>query len=280
MHSAHTARAEELIWSGQGALGQGPGPASPDADAHDGVLEVEDAGLEGGQEGVAQPDAHADAAVLVKQENSSVGDHQKQPAAAGEQEAGPSGQAAEDTWASVAIFGQEIAADEHKPDQQDLAGTQPGTDRLSEPPDDSSKPHQTTAQTAANDQQEEEPASSHQGGLDPSGLEAAVQPSNEDIAPGNIQNPMPEPDQANQQAPPVQTFIVLCREKGEMQIFALPEMQLLFSYNNVVEGPPLLTQGGSSPSPSGKAEEEEGQVQVVEACMASFGASYVSGQTC
>lgn len=231
---------------------------TPGAEGYDGVVEVEDAGLEGVQEGVTRGAAGVQPA--IKQEKIDDGsqhmqDEQQNQAASSpgqplstavkdELQAGNlqehkevriSEEAdAQTSTVSAAIFDSEIAKTDQGSQQQ------PTADRInSEPPDAS---HDLPGLTSTDNQtpQEEE-----------------------------------EAGPANQQVPHVQTYIVLCREQSIMQIFALPEMQLVFSYSNVVEGALLLTQGASSPTPLGG---EEAQTHVTEARLESFGPTVVPGQ--
>ena len=277
-HLAHSSQPDEVAQIAEEGLRQ----ASPGAQAHDRILEVEDAGLEGGQEGATQDVSKAGTA--VKQEGAEGAEQheaaqQNQAAAAStskagnEEDVGPTDRAEADNKASIAIFGEEIATNDSKPAAEDV-GQQEGEKAMdTEPPDDSSKLNHAAVLTIS---AEGEAGSSLGQASDSANPETVIQPRNSDATPGDIQHPHSEPGPASLQAPPVQTFIVLCRRNGLMQIFVLPDMQLLFSYSNVVEGPLLLTQGGQSPV--GKAEEDSSQVQLVEACMESFGASYVSGE--
>ena len=257
MQSAHSAHLS-LAQSEPGALAEGQAQPTPEAEGYDGVVEVEDAGLEGGQEGVT-PGA-ADVQPAVKQEKTDNGsqhmqEEQRNQAASSsgqapsiavkdepqaenpkeQEEVGPSGEAdAQISTASEAIFGSEIV--------QGNQGSQ--------------------QQPNADQKQSELPDASHE-------LAGLI----------STDNQMPQEEEeagpASQQAPHIQTYIVLCREQSIVQIFALPDMQLVFSYSNVVEGPLLLTQGGSSPSP---LAGEEAQTHVTEACLESFGATVVPGQ--
>ena len=260
MQSAHSAHLG-LTQSATGALAEGQAQTTPGAEGYDGVVEVEDAGLEGGQEGVTQGAAGVQPA--VKQEKTDDGsqhmqeEQQNQAATCSgqapsvavkdepqagnlsrteQEEVGPSREAdAQTSTASVAIFGNKIAKTDQDSQQQPTAG------RINtEPPDASHElPGLTSTENQMTEKEEEE-----------------------------------EAGPADQQVPHVQTYIVLCREQDILQIFALPEMQLIFSYNNVVEGPLLLTQGGSSPTPLGG---EEAQTHVTEACLESFGPTVVPG---
>ncbi len=250
-HSAHLS----LTQSEPGALAEGQAQKT---EGYDGVVEVEDAGLEGGQEGVTQGAAGVQPA--VKQEKTDDGsqhmqEEQENQAASSsgqapviavkdelqagnlkeQEEVGPSGEAdAQPSTAREAIFGSEIAKTDHGSQQQ------PTTDKISSEPPDAS--HDLPGPTSTGNQmpQEEEEA----------GL-------------------------SDQQVSHTQTYIVLCREQSIVQIFALPEMQLVFSYSGVVEGPLLLTHGGCSPTPLGG---EEAQTHVTEARLESFGPTVVPGQ--
>ena len=247
-----------LAQSEPGALAEGQAQTTPEAEGYDGVVEVEDAGLEGGQEGVTQGAAGVQPA--VKQEKTDDGsqhmqeEQQNQAASSSgqapsiavkdepqagnldeQEEVGPSGEAdAQTSNASVAIFGSEIAKQDQGSQQQ------PTADRMNSEPPDASHDLPGLASTDNQTLHEEE-----------------------------------EAGPANQQVPHTQTYIVLCREQAIVQIFALPEMQLIFSYSNVVEGPLLLTQGGSSPTPLGG---EAAQTHITEACLESFGPTVVPGQ--
>ena len=230
---------------------------TPGADGYDGVVEVEDAGLEGGQEGVTQGAAGVQPAVkqektdddsqhMQEEQQTQAASSSGQPPSSAvkdelqagnlkeQEEVGPSGEAdAQTSTASEAVFGSEIATD-HDSQQQ------PTADRINSEPPDASQELPGLAFTDNQTPQEEE-----------------------------------EAGPSNQQVPHTQTYIVLCREQSIVQIFALPEMQLVFSYNNVVEGPLLLTQGSSSPTPLGA---EEAQTHITEACLESFGPTVVPGQ--
>ena len=253
-HSAHLSLAQ----SEPAALADGQAQTPPEAEGCDGIVEVEDAGLEGGQEGVTQGAAGVQPA--VKQEKTDDGsqhmqeEQQNQAASSSGQapsiavkdepqagnlkeheEVGASGEAdAQTRTASVAIFGSEIAKTDQGSQQQQNA------DKMNpEPPDASQELPGLTFTDNQTPQAEEEAGP------------------------------------ANQQVPHIQTYIVLCREQGLMQIFALPEMQLIFSYSNVVEGALLLNQGGSGPSSLGG---EEAQTHITEARLESFGPTVVQGQ--
>lgn len=245
----------------QGAGAEGQAPASPAAEGLEGIVEVEDAGLEGGQEGVTQGVTAAEPVIKQEtlgddnqhsmeeqrqQQDASTSDPSQPAEVKGELQARLESPdtAMPDSRASEAIFGSEIALPEqsiHTP--------------------------------------EEEAEPSHQQAPDSTLLDVAVHPDDGEMAAGSIQNPNAEAGPVVEQAAPLQTCIVVCREGGSLQIFALPDMQLLFSYSNAVEGPPLLTQGGSSPSSLSKPGEEA-EVHIVEARMESFGAANVSGQQC
>ncbi len=250
-HSAHLSLAQ----SEPGALAEGLAQMTPGAEGYDGVVEVEDAGLEGGQEGVTpgvqpavkqektddgsqhmQEEQQTQAASSSGQASSTAVKNEPQVENLKEQEeVGPSGGAdAQTSTASVAMFGSEIAKQDQDTQQQ------PTPDKMNSEPHDASQELPGLTSTDNQTPQEEE-----------------------------------ETGPANQQVPHIQTYIVLCREQGIMQIFALPEMQLIFSYSNVVEGPLLLTQAGSSPTPLGG---EEAQTHVTEALLESFGPTVVPGQ--
>ena len=268
VHSWHSTQPRNVL---QDALGQEP-TLSP---ARDGLLEVQDAGLEGGQEGVM-----AEGGTHVKPEGAGDGDRQ-----AGEEErsrdAGTltckpeaSGQASEEAEPgvqgeagrpSVAIFGEEIAAEE----QVSLMDSVPGK---------SAWPAVggiDTELVVFDDPVGEAAASSEQRHSDSPQLDESMELSGESATAGSPGHDTAEPSPANQQTPAVQTYIVLCRDNGWLQIFALPEMELVFHCRKVAEGPPLLTHGGSSPP--GDAGEEDVGVQIVEACMESFGPSNAAG---
>ncbi|DBA84714.1 TPA: hypothetical protein ACH3X1_005967 [Trebouxia sp. C0004] len=259
LHRAQSAHSGELSLakSACGALAEGQAQMNPGAEGYDGVMEVEDAGLEGGQEGVTHGTAGVQPAVKQERtdnDSQNMQEEQRTQAASSsgqapsiavkdelqaenlkeQEEVGTSGEAdAQTSTASVAIFGSEITKTDSGSQQQPLA------DRVNTEPPDAS--HELPGLTSTDNQtpQEEE-----------------------------------EAGPANQQVPHVQTYVVLCREQGIMQIFALPEMQLIFSYNNVVEGPLLLIQGGSTPTPLGG---EEVQTHVTEARLESFGPTMVPG---
>ena len=75
MQSAHSAHLG-LTQSATGALAEGQAQTTPGAEGYDGVVEVEDAGLEGGQEGVTQGAAGVQPA--VKQEKTDDGSQHMQ----------------------------------------------------------------------------------------------------------------------------------------------------------------------------------------------------------
>lgn len=257
MQSAHSAHLS-LAQSEPEALAEGPAQMTPGADGYDGVVEVEDAGLEGGQEGVTQGAAGVQPAVkqektdddsqhMQEEQQTQAASSSGQPPSSAvkdelqagnlkeQEEVGPSGEAdAQTSTASEAISGSEIAKTDHDSQQQ------PTADRMNSEPPDASQELPGLAFTDNQTPQEEE-----------------------------------EAGPSNQQVPHTQTYIVLCREQSIVQIFALPEMQLVFSYSNVVEGPLLLTLGGSSPTPLGA---EEAQTHITEACLESFGPTVVPGQ--
>ena len=71
------------------------------------------------------------------------------------------------------------------------------------------------------------------------------------------------------------SFIVLCRENGWLQLYALPDMELIFLYQHASDGAPVMGEGGSSPDPRGL--EGGSALQTVEVCMQSFGPTTTSG---
>ena len=267
VHSSLTA---DSARGAQGPEAEGQGPAGEQP--HDMILEVEDAGLEGGQEGVAKGSQVwvAEEPAAVKQERdggeaqqAASGSAKAEPVHVKEEEAEGSGQQGSGDKPSIAIFGEEIAAGsgvKHEDEsanphlRQDQAGSATHVDRASSSAQDPQNPDQITQ-----DSKQSLPQQDKSEPLESNGL---------------AQHSISEPTPANQPLPAVKTFTVLCRENGMLQIFALPDMQLLFSYSNPIEGPPLLTQGGSSPR---QPEEEEARVRAVEARMESFGPRDTSG---
>ena len=247
----HSAKAAESAKDAQGPDAEGQGLA--EAQPRDRILEVEDGGLEGGQEGVAQEPA------AVKQERER-GDAQQLPSGSGSaSEAEPvrvKEEEAEESRdkSSVAIFGDEIASDSNVKHEDDSADPQLRQDQAAATQDLQSNLTQMARDSKDSLGQQNSPELLQSIAL------ADHSPS--------------DPPTAKRPLPAVQTFTVLCRENGLLQIFALPDMQLLFSYTNPTEGPPLLTQGGSSPH---QPAEEEAKVRVVEARMESFGPRDASG---
>ena len=166
--------------------------------------------------------------------------------------------------ASVAVFGDEIASDGNIKHEDESADPQLRQDQAG-------SATETNAAAAAVD------------GLQ-SNLSHMAQDSKESLQQQDRPEPLrstaladqspSDPTMTKQQLPAVKAFTVLCRENGLLQIFALPDMQLLFSYTNPIEGPPLLTQGGSSPH---QPTQEEAKERVVEARMESFGPRDASG---
>lgn len=262
VHSAPSTEAAESTMDAQGADVEGQGLAGEQP--HDMIVEVEDGGLEGGQEGVAEQ------AAPVKQEKN--GEDAQQPAPASdaggdihvkeEEEAQTSEQQDAESKPSMAIFDTEIAAgNETKTEddpadpllRQDHAGSDASASQLA------AEALDMPGQHAKHDSAQQQHSKS---------------PDLDNMADTGAQNPTCDSWSNRQQQPPVKTFIVLCRENGMLQIFALPEMQLLFTYTNPSDGPSLLTPGGSSPP---QPEAEEVRVQVVEARMESFGPKDASG---
>ena len=261
VHSAASAEAAESTAQAADAKGQGIAGEQP----HDMILEVEDGGLEGGQEGVAEQ------AAPVKQEKN--GEEGQQPAPASdegenvhvpEEEEAQSLEQNAESKPSVATFGEEIpAGNENKTEDQSV--------------------DQQLRQSQAGSATESDAAASQAAaGLHDTSWQAAQhakqalakqQHSDVPVVDAPTDTGAPTSGSWSNNAP-VKTFIVLCRENGLLQIFTLPEMQLLFTYTNPSDGPLLLTQGGSSPPQS---EEEEVRVQVVEARMESFGPRDASG---
>ena len=283
MRSAYSSQPGDPTQSLQGAGEEGQATASPAAEGHDGIVEVEDAGLEGGQEGVTQGVTAAEPVIKQetlgddnqhhteaeqKQQDASTSDPTQPAAVKGELQARPElpDTTMPDSRASEAIFGSEIAL----PEQARMESSEGASEAIFG--SEIALPEQS------NHQPGEEAGPSHQQAPDSTLLDVAVHPDDVGVAAGSIQNPNAEASPVDEQPISVQTCIVVCREEGTLEIFALPEMQLLFSYSNAVEGPPLLTQGGSSPS-SLRKPGEEAEVHIVEARMESFGAN-VSGQQC
>lgn len=254
VHSSLTAG--ESAQDAQGpddAGGQGPAGEQP----RDRILEVEDGGLEGGQEGVAQ-----EPAVVKMEENG--GDAQQRSSASGSASKAESMRVKQEEAEeardrpTVAIFGKEIASGSSFKGEDESTDPLPEQDQAGSTtaPDPQSSPNQEATDSKESLQQQGHP-------------EPPLQPTA--LADPPASDPTTTADQAPQAA---KIFTVLCRENGLLQIFALPDMQLLFSYTNPIEGPPLLTQGGSSPP---QPPEEEGKVRVVEVRMESFGPRNASG---
>lgn len=266
MHSNLTAEAAESAQDAQGpddAGGQGPAGEQP----RDRILEVEDGGLEGGQEGVAQ-----EPAVVKMEENG--GDAQQPSSASGSASKAESvhvkqeeAEESRDT-PTVAIFGEEIASG------SSFKGEDDSTDPL--PKQDQAGSATTTTDPASTSAQDPQSDCPNQEATDSKGsLQQQGHPELPLQSTALADPPTSDPTTTATQPPQsAKVFIVLCRENGLLQIFVLPDMQLLFSYTNPIEGPALLTQGGSSPPP---LAEEEGKVRVVEARMESFGPRSSSG---
>ena len=258
VHSSFSAEAAEAANDAQepDAVEQTPAGEQPG----DRMLEVEDGGLEGGQEGVAQEPA------AVKQEKD-AGDAQQPPSGSRSASSSESVHVKEEEAEeagreepSVAIFGDEIASDnnmKHEDNSADAQLEQNQAGSAAETSAASAQGPQSSPNQKAQDLQQSVPL---QHGPEPPESTPLVGQSTADSSAAK--------------QPTVQTFTVLCRENGLLQIFALPDMQLLFSYTNPIEGPPLLTQGGSSPH---QLAEEEAKVRVVEARMESFGPRDASG---
>ena len=258
----HSAQAAESAKDAQGPDAEGQGPAGEQP--HDRILEVEDGGLEGGQEGVAQ-----EPAAVVKQERDGGGAQQPSSGLGSASEAEAvrvKEEEAEEARGtpSVVIFGDEIASGGNSKHEDDSAEPQLEQDQAGsaaeiDPAAASTQGIQSSPDQKAQDLKGNLPLQDYYEPLDSTAL-AGHSPSASSTA--------------KQPLPAVKTFTVLCRENGLLQIFALPDMQLLFSYTNPTEGPPLLTQGGSSPH---QPAEEEAKVRVVEARMESFGPKDASG---
>lgn len=254
----HSNLSAESAGEAQGLDAEGQGPAGEQP--RDRILEVEDAGLEGGQEGVAQDPPG------MKQERDKEEAHpaKAEPVSVKQEEAEGSELEGSQDRPSIAIFGEEIAAEsdvKHEDDPQlreDQAGATISIASASASVQDRDARGQVVPAT------KESPA--QQDGVQ--------NPISNDVVNHVTEHVTSDSGTANQQPPAVNTFAVLCRENGMLQIFSLPDMQLLFSYSNPIEGPPLLTPGGSSPP---QPEEGGANVRVVEACMESFGARDASG---
>ena len=266
IHSRLTAQAAASAQDAQGpddAGGQGPAGEQP----RDRILEVEDGGLEGGQEGVAQ-----EPAVVKMEENG--GDIQQPSSASGSASKAESvrvkQEGAEDSMdrPTVAIFGEEIASGSSFKGEDESADPLPEQDQAGSATKTTDPAPASTQNPQSSSPDQEAPDS--KGSLHQQGQsEPPLQPTA--LADPPTSDPTTTAEQPLQSA---KLFTVLCRENGLLQIFALPEMQLLFSYTNPIEGPPLLTQGGSSPV---QPAEEDGKVRVVEARMESFGLRNASG---
>lgn len=238
---------------GQGCAGEQP---------RDRIMEVEDAGLEGGQEGVAQEPAGG---FKQERERDEAQQTEADPVRVKEEEeAEESEPQGSQESLSIAIFGEEIAAervvkhDDHPADPQ-LRQAQAGSVTDLYPGSASAQDQPISGRPAQDDTKE---SLLQQDGV--------YQPSSNGVVDHIPDNSVP----ANQQLPAVKTFTVLCRENGMLEIYSLPDMQLLFSYSNPIEGPPLLTPGGSSPP---QPEEGAAKLRVVEARMESFGPKDASG---
>ena len=257
----HSALAAESAKDAQRPDAEGQAPAGEQP--RDRILEVEDGGLEGGQEGVAQEPA------TMKQETDGGGAQQPSSGLGWASEAEPvhvKEEEAEESRdrPSVAIFGGEIASGgkiKHEDDSADPQLRQDQAESATEinPAAASTPGLQSSPNQMAQDSKKSPPLQDS-----PEPLQSTALP---DSSPSDSTT-------ANQPRPAVKTFTVLCRENGLLQIFMLPGMQLLFSYTNPTEGPPLLTQGGSSPH---QLAEEEAKVRMVEARMESFGPRDTSG---
>ena len=263
VHSTHSAKSAEAA---EGALGTDTeGKDNTGEMLHDIILEVEDGGLEGGQEGVAE-------GTPIKHEEADTG--ASQPASSPEMKvdveeedvtAGASEQQTADQSASVAIFVADIAASSNANGKDDPAAQLLQQDQAV--PGAAIAPSSSqSAGAAQNNTQQDATEDANQDLLQQQHSEAPDS--------GPVNSVTAEAATDEQQPPPVQTFIVLCRENGLLQIFQLPDMKLLFTYHNAVEGPPLLTPGGFSPP---QPEGEEARVHVVEARMESFGPRDASG---
>ena len=173
-----------------------------------------------------------------------------------------------DQTASMAIFGSEIAEDK-KPSQAPVVGAEPGG--LSHVRAESHSPSETKA---AN--QVPQIANVTEGtDTDMDGanqLQLSVYP--DEPQPSSRESP-------SRRSPPrgaVQSFIVLCRDNGWLQLYALPDMQLVFAYQHASDGPTVMGQGLCSPDPRGLVGGAA--LQIVEVCIQSFGPTTTSGDSC
>ena len=248
VHSSLSAEATEAAKDAQGpdAGGQGPAGEQP----RDRIVDVEDGGLEGGQEGVAQEPA------AVKQERN-TGDFQQPASASTAEPVRVKEEEAEEARdrPSAAIFGDEIAYGGNMKHEDDSADPQPRQDQAGSA---------TETSSASAQGPQSSPDQNAQDSKESLSLQYSPEPHESPPLAGH----------STAKQPSVRTFTVLCRENGLLQIFTLPDMQLLFSFTNPIEGPPLLTQGGSSPH---QLAEEEAKVRVVETRMESFGPRDASG---
>ena len=251
-------------WFGKALSACASQPAESDPlqaeSAHDQLIEVEDGGLEGGQEGGLVPGEQQGSgvsqlsSVIVKGEHNAS---QQLPAPSQDSRAQNSASEMQQA-ASTAIFGSEIAGNDTSSDspvmmtessntgQEPAAGSVPQIASVTEDTDmDDVNQLQLTVypddQTASHDARATSPGGTQRVGV------AGTQGS----------------------------FIVLCRENGWLQLYALPDMELVFSYQHANDGPPVMGDGGSSPDPRGL--EGGPALQTVEVCMQSFGPTTTSG---
>lgn len=163
--------------------------------------------------------------------------------------------------ASVAIFGSEVAGEE-KLLSSPAAGAEPARPSHMGP-----EPNSPAVQVPqiANVTEDTEMEGSNQRQL-------TVHQDDTPAASHGARSASPAADRRGKR----RDFIVLCRENGWLQLYALPEMDLIFAYQHATDGPAVMGEGGCSPNPAGL--EGGSALQTVEVCMQSFGPSSTSGR--
>lgn len=173
-----------------------------------------------------------------------------------------------DQTASMAVFGSDIAEDK-KPSEAPAVGAEPGS--LSHVGAESHSPSETKAANQV-----------PQIANVTEGTDTDMDGANQLQLSAYPDEPQPASrDSPSRRSPPrgaVQSFIVLCRDNGWLQLYALPDMQLVFAYQHANDGPTVMGQGGCSPDPRGL--EGGSALQTVEVCMQSFGPTTTSGDSC
>lgn len=231
--------------------------------AHDQLVEVEDAGLEGGQEGCLVPGEQAS----VPEDPSGSGD-----------------QAANDVKHEPRE-GQDLKRQNSPTELQDTPSRATAQQHVSHASAEQGAPNSPVRSRARLNSPEQ-----HQ--VEPEGLlpasDALQDTDMSDADPlqlvelPNQEQTRSGPEHARQTASPPAglpkgngSFILMTRENGWLELYALPGMELVFSHQHASAGPAVLADGGCSPDPS--SLEGVPQMQTMEVSLQSFGPSTMSG---